>query len=977
MNLMPVKNFAWTTLVGGMGVTDISMQVSSIIPLSNPNTDGSFEITIWDSIYSSPHLDPNVEIVSATALTGSTYTIVRAQGGTFASTHNTFGHTYNVVQCLTENMFNGIASKFSTDEVNISNLQIQTGSQSVQISNINSEISTINVEITTINGEIDVINDEIAALQGEIVPPTTVQLGEPLSASTLVRYVSDSGTPVAKNIVSGAGGFASTGIIAFMSGLSSFNEDNNNRVSAKLSDTLYVALYNVNSGNADIKLISTASGSPVVIATATYTGSINPYTTSLLAVNSTTFIFLTSALPTSTTMTAVVYTISGSIMTPGSPQSLAVTVPFTCASMAPVTSSTTDTFLITGGVDFLGNNSSANFAIRNNYYGAILTINMSNAITLGAQTLIGTGTYGTGHTQLTSYLSDNTFVFVNVDVSNNGFARVLQISGSSITSNTNYYFATSVFTSPTSPDIRNCIAVAATNANTFIVAYALSSQTQVQLIVGTISGTAISYGAPYTIPVQPFNVLLAVQNPSNILLVTTGLNSYAISISGTTINTVTQTVLGHTGTSFSLLAKTALGINVVVYVTSSGNQRTVTMGLISPPAIVYATDFIGILQAGGNTGQTVRIALKGDTSSVHSSLLIGSQYYIDPVTGALTTAISDYPVGKSLSSTNLLLSGPDEMGSAISGVDGHIIQYNSSSLPTEKYLNFMGNVLVTDDPAGQGSVVTVLGGSGSIGPQGLQGAQGPQGIQGPQGVPGIQGPSGSQGSSGVAGTPLAWVGEFSSPPPSPSLDEAYRDTSLLGAYVWTGSTWSLMVKDGPQGSQGIQGPSGSTGAQGIQGIQGIQGSQGIQGIQGLTGPSGPQGIQGTSGSQGPSGSQGIQGIQGPSGSQGATGTMSPRIFNSQAGTSYTLQSSDAGGVVAMTSSSASVITVPASVSVPFPLYTEVDVIQMGTGKVTFGTGSGVTLNSQLGNKSIAAQYVGATLLQTSVNSWVILGNLIT
>jgi hypothetical protein len=104
--------------------------------------------------------------------------------------------------------------------------------------------------------------------------------------------------------------------------------------------------------------------------------------------------------------------------------------------------------------------------------------------------------------------------------------------------------------------------------------------------------------------------------------------------------------------------------------------------------------------------------------------------------------------------------------------------------------------------------------------------------------------------------------------------------------------------------------------------------------------------------------------------------MSPRIINAQIGTSYTLQLSDAGGLITMNNASASIVTVPASSSVPFALGTELDVLQLGTGKVTFGSGSGVTINSQSGNKSIGAQYVGVTLVQLATNSWVLLGNLI-
>ncbi|MGB9730018.1 MAG: hypothetical protein ACPL1B_09160, partial [Thermoprotei archaeon] len=84
--------------------------------------------------------------------------------------------------------------------------------------------------------------------------------------------------------------------------------------------------------------------------------------------------------------------------------------------------------------------------------------------------------------------------------------------------------------------------------------------------------------------------------------------------------------------------------------------------------------------------------------------------------------------------------------------------------------------------------------------------------------------------------------------------------------------------------------------------------------------------------------------------------------NAQTGTSYTLALSDAGKLVVLTNSSAITVTVPANSSVPFPIGTQIDFLQGGTGKVTFSPASGVTINSKSGNKSISAQWVGATLI---------------
>lgn len=99
-------------------------------------------------------------------------------------------------------------------------------------------------------------------------------------------------------------------------------------------------------------------------------------------------------------------------------------------------------------------------------------------------------------------------------------------------------------------------------------------------------------------------------------------------------------------------------------------------------------------------------------------------------------------------------------------------------------------------------------------------------------------------------------------------------------------------------------------------------------------------------------------------------------INSQTGTAYTLTLSDAGKLIILTNSSAITVTVPANSSVAFPVGTQIDLVQGGTGKVTISPATGVTINSQSGNKSIAAQWVGVSLVKTDTNTWLLLGNLI-
>lgn len=83
---------------------------------------------------------------------------------------------------------------------------------------------------------------------------------------------------------------------------------------------------------------------------------------------------------------------------------------------------------------------------------------------------------------------------------------------------------------------------------------------------------------------------------------------------------------------------------------------------------------------------------------------------------------------------------------------------------------------------------------------------------------------------------------------------------------------------------------------------------------------------------------------------------------------YTLQSSDAGCLFAVTGTTT--ITIPSTLSVG----TEIEVLNYGTGTVTVAAASGVTLNgTSAGSKQIKEQYTSAVLKAITATAWVIQG----
>lgn len=83
------KNNAKSTLNGAIlsGVTSLVVTSASPFP-----TSGNFTCTLWDkSTYPDPSDDPNMEIILVTAVSGTTFTITRAQESTTGVAHSS-GH---------------------------------------------------------------------------------------------------------------------------------------------------------------------------------------------------------------------------------------------------------------------------------------------------------------------------------------------------------------------------------------------------------------------------------------------------------------------------------------------------------------------------------------------------------------------------------------------------------------------------------------------------------------------------------------------------------------------------------------------------------------------------------------------------------------------------------------------------------------------------------------------------------------------
>jgi hypothetical protein len=91
--------------------------------------------------------------------------------------------------------------------------------------------------------------------------------------------------------------------------------------------------------------------------------------------------------------------------------------------------------------------------------------------------------------------------------------------------------------------------------------------------------------------------------------------------------------------------------------------------------------------------------------------------------------------------------------------------------------------------------------------------------------------------------------------------------------------------------------------------------------------------------------------------------------------SYALVLSDKDKLVEMNSSSANTLTVPLNSSQAFPIGSQINILQAGSGQTTVEATSGVTVNATPGLK-LRTQWSSATLIKRAENVWVLVGDLL-
>ena len=101
-------------------------------------------------------------------------------------------------------------------------------------------------------------------------------------------------------------------------------------------------------------------------------------------------------------------------------------------------------------------------------------------------------------------------------------------------------------------------------------------------------------------------------------------------------------------------------------------------------------------------------------------------------------------------------------------------------------------------------------------------------------------------------------------------------------------------------------------------------------------------------------------------------------INNQTGTTYTTVLADNSKLVTLANASAIAVTIPPNSSVAYPIGAQITLAQYGAGQPTISGGSGVTIVSTgatAATPKLRVQYSTATCIQTSTNTWLVVGDI--
>jgi hypothetical protein len=239
-----------------------------------------------------------------------------------------------------------------------------------------------------------------------------------------------------------------------------------------------------------------------------------------------------------------------------------------------------------------------------------------------------------------------------------GVAVVGTVSGTSISFGTPVVFESAV--------VPSCSTSYDSNANKIVIAYRNNGNSNYgTAIVGTVSGTSISFGTP-TVFESSFTSGTSIAYDSvanNTVIAYRGSSSYGkaivATVSGTSISFSTPVVFEAANTSYISIAYNSTANKMVIAYADEANSyygTSVVFSNAETTTNLTAENYIGVSNGAYSDAATANVQITGSVNNAQSGLTAGQAYYVQ-LDGTLATTPDTTSVfaGTALSATELLI----------------------------------------------------------------------------------------------------------------------------------------------------------------------------------------------------------------------------------------------------------------------------------------------------------------------------------
>ena len=255
--------------------------------------------------------------------------------------------------------------------------------------------------------------------------------------------------------------------------------------------------------------------------------------------------------------------------------------------------------------------------------------------------------------------TNNKVVIAYQDAGNSsyGTAIVGTVSGTAISFGTAVVFesATSNSISATYDSTNNKVVIAYRDAGNSSYGTA---------IVGTVSGTSISFGTPVVFESASSSYISSTYdsnaNKTVIAYRNVGNSGYGTAVvgtvSGTSISFGTPVVFESASIQYTSTIFDSTNNKVVIAYQDVGNHSGYGTSVVFTVGSSNSASFIGITDAAISSAATGTVIVQGGVSTSVTGLTTATDYYVQ-VDGTISATVSTVPAGRALSTTSILLEG--------------------------------------------------------------------------------------------------------------------------------------------------------------------------------------------------------------------------------------------------------------------------------------------------------------------------------